>query len=194
MYAHSIDIVRSTAPSIRSTAELTFWYQSSELLHFACRSSDKRTIENGSTRTGPYIFQYCTPPYRQSFDYGKKCTADFVLPSSVFYELLIAKPLFGLINSLAALRRIEMLHFSAAVVPENPFFFNCAKQIICGMIVGFGLCTVGTKAKTISTISHRSIEVSSSSTRTTKITRTDKMPMISVKFFFLLPRRRPIDK
>lgn len=82
---------------------------------------------------------------------------------------------------LGALRRIEMLDFSDAV-PENPIFYSTARNKY-EMIAGLGLCSVGTKAETISTISHRSIESSSSSIRTTEIASTDKMPMISVIFF-----------
>lgn len=85
--------------------------------------------------------------HRQSFDYGRKCTVLCWLRSAFassifcFYELLNAKPLFGLINLPNALRcciSVPSLHRSTS-----------SSSTRYGMIIGFGLCIVESKAKTI---------------------------------------------
>lgn len=117
-------------------------------------------------RTWPFIFQYCTPAIfrlpgkEKNMLCGLSCTRFRFFCVRYFdfmnYYLLKAKPLFGLINLLDAFIETYVLR-CCILVPSlhGSTSTSSTARSKYGMIIGFGLCTVGTKVKTISTNSHR---------------------------------------
>lgn len=103
--AHSIDIVRSTAPFVdtitNNQTTLTLFTRDGSSSH-ARRSTIEHTIENGSTDMAVYLWIL----YAGNRPIARIRTEDaaFAFASSVYELLLKAKPLFGLINLPDVLR------------------------------------------------------------------------------------------
>lgn len=201
MYAHSIDIVRWTGASIWSPQHNNIdvvyqaidWASTDSGSHAeAAASTHTHTIENGSSNVRPFIFQYCTPaifPLRARKKKKRKAKPLLLHFFSCFYELLNAKPLFGLINLLDAFRAGDVLRCCISVprsLHRSNFGINSASGTDrCWLRVVYRWNE--SNKRTISTNSHRL------GSRTSRITCTpmhvninNSVSMISITFFLLL--------